>query len=255
MKPKKTYMTIKALTDALNDMATMLDSGILNPDEITVMKEHAQQLYERLVVLHFKAFEADDAPFAKKRAAATSMVEEPVALPASAKADEPEDAPAKPDEQQPEPSTQSEVAEPIEPLQAQDKEAPEEGPAFRFGPPQVAPNQISLIDSIEEIKRMESSINDQFKGVESKTLSHKLKQSPVADLKTAIGINMRFQFTATLFGNDAEAYARAIDKLNAFTSFLEADEYIQNGLKDRYDWQMKSPEAKQFLELVERRYF
>lgn len=246
MDTKTPYMNITTLAASLNEMAQKLEKGKLKPEEITTMLGHAQQLYERMVVLNFQAFAAEGAPFAEAEA-----MEEPVPNELNEPAGQPQAIV--------EIAAEVEItAEAEEEAEAQEEEPAEENaaerPAFRFGAPQVAPNQISLIDSIEEIKRMESSINDQFKEAGSKTLSHKLKKTPIANLKTAIGINMRFQFTTALFANDAEAYSAAIEKLNTFTSFLEADEYVQNTLKNRYDWEMKSPSAKQFLELVERRY-
>ncbi len=248
MDTKTPYMNITTLAASLNEMAQKLEKGRLKPEEITEMLGHAQQLYERMVVLNFQAFAAEGAPFAEAETSeemARNEVNEP----------EVHKAPMEemPVEQN---SAEEEVNDspPDEPEEEPVEENAAERPAFRFGAPQVAPNQISLIDSIEEIKRMESSINDQFKDAGAKTLSHKLKKSPISDLKTAIGINLRFQFTTALFSSDAEAYNAAIEKLNKFTSYLEADEYVENTLKNRYDWEMKNPTVKQFIELVERRY-
>lgn len=263
-------MTIKAIAEKLSEMSEALEAGRLNIEEINEMHNLASQIHERMVILRFKAFEEgreeplspyelhgrgkNDAP------AAAEDDQSPVPAPKpekSAPAPEPEEAPEAADPVPPEaaePETQAPEPETPEPPRA---EEPEERPAFRIGKPaapEVSPNQISLIDSIEEIKRMEKSINDQFKESGNTTLARKLKQTPIKDLKAAISINMRFQFVSVLFKNDNETYNNAIEKLNNFSGFIEADEYLRNSLMDRFEWEKKNPAVKQLFHLVERRY-
>jgi molecular chaperone DnaK (HSP70) len=119
---------------------------------------------------------------------------------------------------------------------------------------EISPNQISLIDSIEEIKRMEQSLNDTLRDDRGVSLRQKLNKKPIQDLKSAISINQQFLFISRLFDNDKEAYAAAVSRINGFSSFLEADEYIQNTLVQRYDWEVRSPEVAEFNGLVERRF-
>lgn len=270
MEKEQGYMTIKAIAERLNKMSESLEAGQLTADEIMEMHALSGQLYERMVILRFKAFEEEGAAdflsgkgdALPEKEEVPTAVAEPEAAPEAppASVEETDEAPPTPDakpladetheftpDSDPEPE-----AEPAEPSAADD----DERPAFRFGKPtpEVAPNQISLIDSIEEIKRMEKSINDQFKSGDSKTLAQKLEQTPVPDLKSAIGINLRFRFVSVLFKNDNEAYSAAVEKLNNFNSMIEADEYIQNSLVDQFDWEKKNPAVKQFIGLVERRY-
>lgn len=243
-------MTIKAIAERLSNMSDLLEAGRLGSDEIMQMHALSGQLYERMVILRFKAFEEEggEASLPENESAPEAVSEpEPATEPPPAA----DDAPARNAEPGKAPAEEAELA------QAEASESTEEErPAFRFEKPapEVAPNQISLIDSIEEIKRMEKSINDQFKTGDSKTLAQKLEQTPVPDLKSAIGINLRFRFVSTLFKNDSDAYSAAVEKLNNFNSFLEADEYIQNSLADQFDWEKKNPTVKQFIGLVERRY-
>jgi hypothetical protein len=120
--------------------------------------------------------------------------------------------------------------------------------------PKPSSNQISLIDSIEEIKRMEVSLNEKLKEEDRTTLKEQLKKQPIEDLPSSIGINQRFRFISVLFNDDGAAFEDAVEKLNSFSSFIEADEYVQNNLKSRFDWQMKDPAVKEMIELIERRY-
>jgi hypothetical protein len=114
----------------------------------------------------------------------------------------------------------------------------------------ISPNQISLIDSIEEIQQ---SLNERL-SEDRPTLGQKLQKNPIGDLRAAIGINQKFRFISELFAEDSEAFYQAVDKLNSFTSYLEADDYLQNTLKERYEWQPKSPVVRELIDLVERRY-
>ncbi len=264
-------MKIKALIKSLKEKVNRLEKGSLDAAEVRVMKDEAQELYEHLLLLHFKTMGAegpslvtDSETLTEEQSAREHVGKEgDGTASASAKKESPkptEDTDEAKDEGRAEVAKeasgekkeQRQGAKDAEPAQS----AEPERPAFHFGAPtaEAAPNQISLIDSIEEIKRMEKSINDTFKDAETKTLSHKLKQTPISDLKAAIGINMRFQFTASLFNGDNQAFAETVERLNAFSSYIEADDFIQNSLKDRFDWHMKDPAVKQFLELVERRY-
>ena len=133
-----------------------------------------------------------------------------------------------------------------------EKPVVEEEPASTYGPT-VSPNQISLIDSIEEIKQMEQSLNETLKH-ESPTLAQKLHRTPITDLKSALTINQKFQFISHLFNKDGDAFSSAMDRLNGCATYLEADEYIQNTLKDTYDWDMKSSPVREMMDLVERKF-
>ncbi len=225
-------MTIQAIAAELGMKAALMEKGQLNTVQIDELTELSKELYERMIVLRYKAFEA--------------MVHAPTASPIQA-------------DQEPLPQT---VYEP-EPEAAPPLVKEERKSTIRFGEPINSLKQISLIDSIEEMKKtgsLEEKSMNVHKGelkeyVDDQTsLSQKLKKTPLANLKTAIGINQKFLYISTLFSDDKDAFNAAIEKLNGFSSYLEADDFVQNVLKQRHAWQMKNPVTKEFLELVERRY-
>ncbi len=119
---------------------------------------------------------------------------------------------------------------------------------------EISPNQISLIDSIEELKLMDQSINANFSDDQELSLSQKIGSQGVVDLIAAISINQKFKFIANLFGGDQKAYDGALEKLNGFSSYIEADEYIENVVKDRFDWESNSADVKDFITLIERKF-
>lgn len=210
-------MTIRELIGRIEELNKQLEKGNLSTDEVVEMTDITRDLYERLVVIRHRSYEellGEDRTFSDEE----------------------------------EKDSNRDCKEMVEEPKAM------EHPSIPVGKAAVPPNQISLIDSIEEIKRMETSLNEKFKEEESSSLGRKLQNQPIDDLPGAIGINQRFRFINKLFQDDQSAFNEAVGKLNSFTSFIEADEYVRNTLKERFDWQLKDPVVKEMLDLVERRY-
>ncbi len=271
-------MTIQAISNKLQELSAQLEAGYLTADEIMEMTELARNLHERMIILQYKAFEEqvqiESEPDSETSDETSTEHEVEQELEPAAQEQQFMTAPAEPERetplseanagnQEPEPiintAQEPEVATEFLPeITSEDQKIsepePEPGPSFRFETPEVSPNQISLIDSIEEIKRMEQSINESFKGEDGPSLAQRLKKKPVSNIKKSMSINQKFQFVSVLFQSDSAGFEVAIQRLDEATSYLEADEYIQNTLKDRYDWQMKNPVVKELLDLVERRF-
>ena len=81
----------------------------------------------------------------------------------------------------------------------------------------------------------------------------KLTKPSISDLKSAIGINDKFQFTNELFGGNNTEYNIAIQNFNSSESLESAVEYY-NSLQNLYHWDIESETVKRLLDLVERRY-
>lgn len=84
-------------------------------------------------------------------------------------------------------------------------------------------------------------------------LTH-LKLKPIQDLKTGIGLNEKFLFIRELFANDHQAYAEAVDQLNAKASVADAELYIAGELLPRYGWNLEHEALVNFLHLIFRRF-
>lgn len=123
----------------------------------------------------------------------------------------------------------------------------EEIPTFAYQPKDI----YELNDSVSSTTGQ--SLNDRLK-TESKELGHMLKDSPVKDLKKAIGINDRFVFLEELFRGDEAMYERSIKTINGFSIFPEAEYWIQRELKTKIGWDEESPTVKHFDQLVRRRF-
>jgi hypothetical protein len=100
-----------------------------------------------------------------------------------------------------------------------------------------------------------SSINEHIgKNKLYSSISSKLQQKPISDLGKAIGINEKFQYTKELFKGNAEAFSEAVKKLNSFSNLSEAENYLGQEIITKYNWDLETSPAKDFLDLVHRRY-
>ena len=97
------------------------------------------------------------------------------------------------------------------------------------------------------------SLNDKLK--QGKTeLVEVLKETPVKDLRKAIGINDRFLFINELFRGDEAMYERSIKTINSFNIYPEAEYWISRELKIKVGWSNDNPTVKHFDHLVKRRF-
>ena len=97
------------------------------------------------------------------------------------------------------------------------------------------------------------SLNDKLR--QSKIeLVEVLKETPVKDLRKAIGINDRFSFIDDLFRGDEAMYERSIKTINSFNIFAEAEYWINRELKVKIGWDNDHPTVQHFDQLVRRRF-
>lgn len=85
------------------------------------------------------------------------------------------------------------------------------------------------------------------------TLGSRLQQNQISDIKTAIGINEKFQFINELFAGSMQDYTMAIGQLNQFRNLEEAVNFIDI-LKFKYNWDMNADAYRKVMEIVRRRY-
>lgn len=97
------------------------------------------------------------------------------------------------------------------------------------------------------------SLNDKLR--QGKTeLFEVLKETPVKDLRKAIGINERYVFINDLFRGDEAMYERSIKTINSFNIYPEAEYWISRELKTKLGWDNSRESVKQFDQLVKRRF-
>lgn len=106
----------------------------------------------------------------------------------------------------------------------------------------------------EIIAENKPSLNDKLKR-ENVELATKLTESVhVKDLSKAIGINDKFLFINELFRGDRNMYERCIKTINDCRNFGEAEYWMERELKIKLGWQDDNESAKQFYQLVKKRF-
>lgn len=237
---------MQELAAELSDRLEKLESGQLSKSQLEDLTEHSRELYERLVVLRFKAYDQEvkpqDEPLSAAEPEATPT---PIEVPAFRIALTPEETPA------PVAEKKTEEVKEVE----------------------VDPRQVSLIDAIEEVSKsveepvstlQESiaqaqrsagpSLNERLSAQvkSSESIGERMGHTPIADLKKAITLNQRFQFSRELFKGNNQDYEMAIDKLNT-ASREEAMNHLES-LRSRYTWNNEDAVTHDFVDLVTRRH-
>lgn len=114
-------------------------------------------------------------------------------------------------------------------------------------------SQHNLPKEINESVEQSESLNDKLK--ESKTeVMQVLKETPIRDLRKAIGVNDRFVFINELFRGDEAMYERSIKTINSFNIFPEAEYWMSRELQVKLGWDNSRDIVQHFYHLVKRRF-
>ncbi len=154
-------------------------------------------------------------------------------------------APAEPVEVAPEPEKVEEKIEPepeiVEPVAQEPEEiVPEPAAAPAADQPQTV---------AESIVKPETVV-DEFSHRNDQSLAHAIANKPVTDLKQAFSIAERFRFQRELFGNNGEMLIKALDALNACTTFDQAEQLLQT----QFHLTAENAIVAEFLEIVRRKF-
>jgi hypothetical protein len=98
-----------------------------------------------------------------------------------------------------------------------------------------------------------ASLNDRLRS-DRLELKSALNDTPVRDLKKAIGVNDRFVFINQLFRGDEAMYERSLKTINSFRILPEAEYWMERELKVKLGWNENSEATKHFYQLVKRRF-
>jgi hypothetical protein len=98
-----------------------------------------------------------------------------------------------------------------------------------------------------------SSLNEKLKS-DVVDLRSALNDTPVRDLKKAIGVNDRYVFVNQLFRGDEAMYERSIKTINGFRILPEAEYWMERELKVKLGWDENSNLTRHFYQLVKRRF-
>lgn len=136
--------------------------------------------------------------------------------------------------------------------------APERG-TWPFDPLAEKPtDRFTLSQKTREINDVigntgSSSLNEKLKS-DIVELKSALNDTPVRDLRKAIGINDRYVFINQLFRGDEVMYERSLKTINGFRILPEAEYWMERELKVKLGWDENREATRHFYQLVKRRF-
>ncbi len=141
------------------------------------------------------------------------------------------------------PTLASHIA-PIVPAKPQPAPSPETAfsPQSAIQPPPTVP-----ADTLSK------ELNEKLKDT-TKEVGHKLQDTPIKDLRKAIGINDRYLYINELFNGDEAMFERSVKTLNQFSILPEAEFWMQRELRIKLAWKEDNVLVHQFVQLVRRRF-
>ncbi|MFM9006184.1 MAG: hypothetical protein ACKOSR_11895 [Flavobacteriales bacterium] len=224
------YPRLQELANNIQLQMERLKAGELSLEELDIVADQSRELYERLVVLRYKAFNETALGTATPNVQQTTTTEEI----------------------KPEPTAQVSLIDAIEEI-TQTTEKTEEQPMFTFdSTPAETPVANTLFDLAA--RPATPSVNEMLARTmtQQETLVQQHTHAPIADLKIAITLNQRFQFSRELFKGNNQEYEVAIDQLN--TDTREAAMSRLQSFENKYEWNNSSTVVRDFRSLVERRH-
>lgn len=233
------FRNLSELADAIRESVALLNGGHLSLQELEALAEDSRELFERVIVLRYKAYDDSLKGSAKESTSETEVYPMPFRI------------------EVPPTTNQVTLLDVIEEIESTEPAAQE--PIITQESTPSAPilerhDPIPVADLNHVLGQMRTeSVNDRLsKTVSSGSLAQKLEHSPIPDLKKAITLNQRFQFSRELFKGNNQEYEVAIEKLNA-TNREEALRHLDT-LKSKYNWNNEAQVTQDFVELIERRH-
>lgn len=111
-----------------------------------------------------------------------------------------------------------------------------------------------LMTKPKEVFVEEKPVMEVPKTETKKEVAEKIALQPIKDLRAAIGINDKFQFMEELFNKDEALFESSIKTINAYKNFAEAQFWIKQNLRNKFNWVEESATVMAFDQFVKRRF-
>lgn len=270
--------SIVSKTDSLTSY-----SGRIPTLEIDMVKEDIRKLYEQINLLEKISVEQIspnrfEAPKLEKPAPKVEVIEEkpevkvPEPEPVKAKveaAPEPPVVEAKPEvKEEPKPKKQPKVIEEKKEVIEKKEVVP---PVVKEEPivvekskpePKSEPKPVKEAAPVEEPAKeiladkysSQKSLNDLIAARKSdKSISSKMRQNPITNLKSAIGVNEKFIFVYELFGGNMNRFNEIVELLNTRSNLEDAIVTLEE-IKAEHGWDIENAAFQKLVDMVNRRY-
>lgn len=111
------------------------------------------------------------------------------------------------------------------------------------------PKTAKLVDQFVS-KKQETTLKDSLTSTAVPIFAETVQTSELSSLI----FHNKFKYIKELFGNDVDAYQKALKQLDTIPSRHEAIEYMLHELAPKHHWDMANPDTLSFMELVEKSY-
>ncbi|WP_184544882.1 hypothetical protein [Mucilaginibacter sp. FT3.2] len=137
-----------------------------------------------------------------------------------------------------------EVAEPI-------VEEPTPAPQPELFKPMVAKTEPTEADKVLTFNQ---KISAQIAERDNNRVASPVNILPITDLKSAINLNDKLLYIKDLFNGYSLAYSEAIEIVNRFNTFDEAERFLKTNYVAKNNWDSKAATTEKFYTLLKRRY-
>jgi hypothetical protein len=228
-----------------------ITKGELSIHELENLSELSRELYERIVVLRYKAFESEIKVVAPQAEAVVEPVKEELIIP-----DEP-------------PAIEFALFGEIQEVTREEKE---ENVQTVITEEETSPNVAStvIVQTTQiEIEKIAEDSQQRISGVQassgsslldklstsssSNRLADQLKRTRIESIVAVLTLNDKIRFTKNLFDSNSDTFNAAIQLLDAQKSVNEARDLLSQYAL-RYEWDMEDKNTIDFYEIIERRY-
>jgi hypothetical protein len=144
------------------------------------------------------------------------------------------------------------VAEEIAETTTEEAKAEEEQPEAAKPVEEPISNGTVKEEEAEIITRNQKMSSQQ--GDKAASKSDQLSIKPISDIKLAITLNDKLLYVKDLFNGYNLAYSEAIEILNRFNTFEEAQRFLRTNYVIKNNWEGKQATADKFYALLKRRY-
>lgn len=268
------FQSYKTITDRLQSLGGKLAEEKLSAEELDEFETLARQLYERALILNYKAKEAkvhgteelrpdQDDKTSKKAEKEETKVPEQESVEENSNmgsseiqfdfSDNGQETPVQKEEDTDTPEEEvskedlDEKPETTTSLKKEESPEPEDE--------KVEESETLSNDSINKVFENEKvqSFYEHFQKFHNESIGERIGASKLHTLKGAIGLNDKLQFIGELFDGDTDQFNKTIDALDQQPSNLDARKTLSQ-VAAKNAWDQENPLVEEFAKLIERRY-
>ena len=253
------FQSYKNITDRLKALGDKLSNEKLSSEELEEFETLSRQLFERALILNYKAKEAKvhgEETVLKKNGS-----EEPTKVDVKKEDKEEADTGEIQFDFSDDIGDVSEVKDNLEEEVEVTQQKNEESPIKESTDKVISENQEVVNKEVASEETIndnfdsdtEQSFYERFQKVHNESLGDRLGASKLSTLKNAIGLNDKMQFISELFDGDSEAFNKSIDALDQQPSNEDARKTFTPP-PAKHSWDEENPLVEEFARLIERRY-